>query len=73
MCCVDYNAATRGIPPSIEHGNIQPSIKDSDDCLIYVDLRDEITSDDGRKLRRQRYAAVNASDGKLKSQADVRG
>ncbi|KAI6124905.1 Endonuclease/exonuclease/phosphatase [Pisolithus croceorrhizus] len=48
---VDYILATKGILPWIKHGDIQRFIKGSDHCPIYVDLHDEITTDDGRKLR----------------------
>ncbi|KAI6009672.1 DNase I-like protein [Pisolithus marmoratus] len=47
---VDYILATKGILPWIKHGDIQPPIKGSDHCPIYIDLHDEITTDDGRKL-----------------------
>ncbi|KAG6332090.1 hypothetical protein ID866_7000 [Astraeus odoratus] len=47
---VDYILVTQGILPWIKHGDIQPSIKGSDHCPIYIDLHDEITTDDGRKL-----------------------
>ncbi|KAI6124962.1 hypothetical protein EDD17DRAFT_1480556 [Pisolithus thermaeus] len=53
ICCIDYILATRGCLPSIKHINIQPSIKGSDQHPIYVDLQDEITNDDGRKLHWQ--------------------
>lgn len=47
---VDYILATRGILPWIKHGDIQPSVKGSDHCPMYIDLHDEITTDAGVKL-----------------------
>lgn len=47
---VDYILVTPGILPWIKHGDIQPSLKGSDHCPIYIDLHDEITSDAGEQL-----------------------
>lgn len=47
---VDYILATKGILPWIKHGDIQPSLKGSDHCPIYIDLHDEITTPTGQKL-----------------------
>ncbi len=47
---VDYILATKGLLPWITHGDIQPSLKGSDHCPIYIDLRDEITLESGEIL-----------------------
>ncbi|GBE86285.1 Endonuclease/exonuclease/phosphatase [Sparassis latifolia] len=39
---VDYILVTRGLLPWIALGDIQPSLKGSDHCPIYIDLRDEL-------------------------------
>lgn len=44
---VDYILVTKGLLPWITHGDIQPSLKGSDHCPIYIDLRDEVTSELG--------------------------
>lgn len=36
--------------PWFKHGDIQPTIKGSDHCPVYIDLHDEITTHDGTKL-----------------------
>ena len=41
---VDYILCTPGLLPWIKHGDIQPSIKGSDHCPIYIDLHDEIVA-----------------------------
>ena len=46
---IDYVLVTKGLLPWIKHGDIQPSIKGSDHCPIYVDLHEEIEVD-GQKL-----------------------
>ncbi|CAL1715394.1 unnamed protein product [Somion occarium] len=47
---VDYILVTRGLLKWIKHGDIQPSLKGSDHCPIYIDLHDEITLDSGETL-----------------------
>ena len=47
---IDYVLVTRGLLPWIKAGDIQPSIKGSDHCPIFVDFHDEITSDTGERL-----------------------
>jgi AP endonuclease-2 len=47
---VDYVLVTRGLLPWIKHGDIQPSLKGSDHCPIYIDLHDEITLESGTTL-----------------------
>ncbi|KAI0642365.1 DNase I-like protein [Trametes meyenii] len=48
---IDYILATEGLLPWIKHGDIQPSLKGSDHCPIYVDFQDEITLDTGETLQ----------------------
>ncbi|KAG2357859.1 Endonuclease/exonuclease/phosphatase [Suillus spraguei] len=47
---VDYILVTPGILPWIKHGDIQPSLKGSDHCPIYIDLYDEIITNTGERL-----------------------
>lgn len=47
---MDYFLVTRGLLPWIKHGDIQPSLKGSDHCPIYIDLHDEITLESGEKV-----------------------
>ena len=47
---VDYILVTPGMVPWVKHGDIQPSLKGSDHCPIYIDLHDEITTDAGERL-----------------------
>jgi len=39
---IDYILVTKGLLPWVKHGDIQPSIKGSDHCPIYVDFHEEI-------------------------------
>jgi AP endonuclease 2 len=41
---------TPGLLPWIKAGDIQPSIKGSDHCPVFVDFKDEITTDTGERL-----------------------
>jgi AP endonuclease-2 len=47
---IDYVLVTPGLIPWIKAADIQPSIKGSDHCPVFVDLYDEITTDAGEKL-----------------------
>ncbi|RPD64027.1 DNase I-like protein [Lentinus tigrinus ALCF2SS1-7] len=47
---VDYILVSKGLLPWISHGNIQPSLKGSDHCPIFIDLHDEITLQSGETL-----------------------
>ena len=47
---IDYVLVTPGMTPWIKAADIQPSIKGSDHCPVFVDLHDEITTDAGEKL-----------------------
>ncbi|KAI0630732.1 Endonuclease/exonuclease/phosphatase [Trametes polyzona] len=48
---IDYILVTKGLLPWIQHGDIQPSLKGSDHCPIYIDLRDEITLESGEVVK----------------------
>lgn len=50
---VDYIFFTSGLLPWFKYGDIQPDIKGSDHCPIYVDLHEEITLSSGETLRLQ--------------------
>lgn len=42
---------TRGLLPWIKHGDVQPTLKGSDHCPVYVDLHDELTSETGETIK----------------------
>ncbi|KAJ1306827.1 hypothetical protein OPQ81_007813 [Rhizoctonia solani] len=48
---IDYILITKGLLPWLKHGNIQPEIRGSDHCPVFIDLHDEITSPDGQVSR----------------------
>ncbi|KAK7687673.1 hypothetical protein QCA50_008888 [Cerrena zonata] len=48
---IDYVLVTRGLMKWIKHGDIQPSLKGSDHCPIFVDLHDEITLETGETVK----------------------
>jgi AP endonuclease-2 len=45
---VDYILVTPGLLPWIKHGDIQPLLKGSDHCPIYIDLHDSVIDFEGR-------------------------
>ncbi|KAH8103897.1 DNase I-like protein [Cristinia sonorae] len=47
---VDYILVTKGLLRWIKHGDIQPALKGSDHCPIYIDLHDEIVLESGERL-----------------------
>lgn len=47
---IDYFLLTKGLLPWFKHGDIQPQVKGSDHCPVYIDLHDQITDNDGRSL-----------------------
>ena len=47
---IDYVLVTPGLMPWIKAADIQPSIKGSDHCPVFVDLHDEIITDAGENL-----------------------
>ncbi|EKM50195.1 uncharacterized protein PHACADRAFT_153651 [Phanerochaete carnosa HHB-10118-sp] len=48
---VDYILVTKGLLKWVKHGDIQPSVKGSDHCPIYIDLHNEITLDCGETVK----------------------
>ncbi|CAE6506017.1 unnamed protein product [Rhizoctonia solani] len=48
---IDYVLITKGLLPWFKHGDIQPDIRGSDHCPVFIDLHDEITSSDGQVSR----------------------
>ncbi|PSR70675.1 hypothetical protein PHLCEN_2v13448 [Hermanssonia centrifuga] len=48
---IDYILVTRGLLKWIKQGDIQPSLKGSDHCPIYIDLHEEITLDSGETVK----------------------
>ncbi|KAG2136066.1 Endonuclease/exonuclease/phosphatase [Suillus bovinus] len=58
---VDYILVTPGMLPWIKHGDIQPSLKGSDHCPIYIDLHDEITTDAGERLFLRDVLPINGT------------
>ncbi|EKM82253.1 hypothetical protein AGABI1DRAFT_70906 [Agaricus bisporus var. burnettii JB137-S8] len=48
---IDYILVTPGLIPWIEAANIQPEIKGSDHCPVYIDLYDEIAAEDGTSIK----------------------
>ncbi|THH17846.1 hypothetical protein EW146_g3051 [Bondarzewia mesenterica] len=59
---IDYILVTPGLIPWVKHGDIQPSVKGSDHCPVYIDLQDEITLDSGKKVALR--DAMKMNDGK---------
>ncbi|KAH7885672.1 Endonuclease/exonuclease/phosphatase [Phlebopus sp. FC_14] len=58
---VDYILVTPGLLPWIKHGDIQPSLKGSDHCPIFIDLHEEITTPAGTKLMLREVMPMNGS------------
>ncbi|KAG6883661.1 hypothetical protein C0993_004870 [Termitomyces sp. T159_Od127] len=50
---IDYVMVTRGLLPWVKAADIQPHIKGSDHCPVYVDLHDEIVDSNGETIRLQ--------------------
>src|SRR5258708_31109929 len=48
---IDFILITPGLVPWIKEADIQPHIKGSDHCPIFVHLRDEITNPDGSSTK----------------------
>lgn len=47
---IDYILLTRGLMPWFKGGDIQPSVKGSDHCPVYIDLHDQIELDSGKTV-----------------------
>ncbi|KAG6887042.1 hypothetical protein C0992_001079 [Termitomyces sp. T32_za158] len=50
---IDYVMITPGLLPWVKSADIQPHIKGSDHCPVYVDLHDEIVGSTGETIRLQ--------------------
>ncbi|TFK64761.1 DNase I-like protein [Pluteus cervinus] len=48
---IDYILITRGLLPWVKAADIQPDIKGSDHCPVFMDLHDEITTESGGVLK----------------------
>lgn len=59
---IDYTFVSRGLLPWVKDADIQPNVYGSDHCPVYVDLKDEITTDDGRTLRLVDHLKVNGNE-----------
>jgi len=58
---IDYVLITPGLLPWVKDGNIQPSIKGSDHCPVYIDLHDEITLETGDRITLQDVMKLSES------------
>ncbi|TDL23804.1 DNase I-like protein [Rickenella mellea] len=47
---IDYFLLTKGLLKWFKHGDIQPSLKGSDHCPVFIELHDEITTETGETL-----------------------
>ena len=47
---IDYFLLTKGLLPWFKHGDIQPSVKGSDHCPVFIDLHDEIENEAGQRV-----------------------
>jgi len=48
---IDFILITPGLVPWVKAADIQPSVKGSDHCPVYVDLHDEIINADGSNIK----------------------
>jgi len=60
---IDFILVTPGLVPWVKAADIQPQIKGSDHCPVYVDLWDEITQPDGTVLKLSSVIGAQADDG----------
>ncbi|KAF9220017.1 DNase I-like protein [Gyrodon lividus] len=58
---VDYILVTPGMLPWIKHGDIQPCLKGSDHCPIFIDLHDEIVTSAGEKLTLREVISIDGN------------
>lgn len=47
---IDYILVTPGLMPWVKACDIQPDVKGSDHCPVYIDLHDSITDEDGKQV-----------------------
>lgn len=62
---IDFILVTPGLVPWIQAADIQPHIKGSDHCPVFVDLCDEIVNSDGSITKLQDVLGVQHADGFL--------
>ncbi|TFK39608.1 Endonuclease/exonuclease/phosphatase [Crucibulum laeve] len=48
---IDFILVTPGLVPWVKHADIQPEIKGSDHCPVYIDLHNEIIDAEGNTIR----------------------
>ncbi|UZJ52488.1 hypothetical protein CBS101457_001808 [Exobasidium rhododendri] len=58
---IDYTLVTKGLLPWIKFADIQANVYGSDHCPIYVDFHDEITSEEGSKLKLSDYILADSN------------
>ncbi|KAF9464928.1 Endonuclease/exonuclease/phosphatase [Collybia nuda] len=65
---IDFILITKGILPWVKGADIQPEIKGSDHCPVYLDLHDEITDDKGQSIKlRDVLGVINSEVPRLAS------
>ncbi|KAF8160011.1 Endonuclease/exonuclease/phosphatase [Crassisporium funariophilum] len=57
---IDFILITPGLVPWVESADIQPHVKGSDHCPVYVDFRDEITDSHGNTVQLRDVLGVQA-------------
>jgi len=60
---IDFILITPGLVPWIKEADIQPDVKGSDHCPVFVHLRDEITNPDGSFTKLRDVLGVWSGDG----------
>ncbi|KAJ3493100.1 hypothetical protein NLJ89_g11091 [Agrocybe chaxingu] len=60
---IDFILITPGLVPWVKAADIQPQMKGSDHCPVFVDLFDEITNADGYTVRLRDVMGSRAADG----------
>ena len=60
---IDFILITPGLVPWIEAADIQPHVKGSDHCPLFVHLRDKITNSDGSVTKLRDVLGVTSGDG----------
>ncbi|KAF7297200.1 DNA-(apurinic or apyrimidinic site) lyase [Mycena indigotica] len=55
---IDYILVTPGLLPWIEAADIQPELKGSDHCPVFIDLRDSLVDNQGREILLQDVLGV---------------
>ncbi|KAF8961943.1 Endonuclease/exonuclease/phosphatase [Flammula alnicola] len=60
---IDFILITPGLVPWVKAADIQPQVKGSDHCPVFVDLRDEIANEDGTIVKLSDVLGAKPSDG----------